>query len=208
MVGREGEAVLDDDRLGLGLAAFEVHGPGFGLDVADALEGGDEVEVPEGAAEFAVRDRREAVGELLLHEGGDFLVLDGGERLAGELAPGKGGAGLCEGGRTQEAADDVGAVRRKNMSHGENPCSLCWRAVRVRACVGMPPRGPEAPSKRLRLMKCSAQCGLSAVPGTVIPQDMRKYFDAGGRIRETPGSVLRMRSIRHASILPAPPRAG
>ena len=56
MVGGEGEAVLDDDRLGLGLTTFEVNGPGLGLDVADALEAGKEVEVPEGAAEFAVGD--------------------------------------------------------------------------------------------------------------------------------------------------------
>lgn len=44
MVGGEGEAVLDDDRLGLGLTTFEVNGPGLGLDVADALEAGKEVE--------------------------------------------------------------------------------------------------------------------------------------------------------------------
>lgn len=63
MVGGEGEAVLDDDRLGLGLTTFEVNGPGLGLDVADALEAGKEVEVPEGAAEFAVGDGGEAVVE-------------------------------------------------------------------------------------------------------------------------------------------------
>ena len=94
MVGGEGEAVLDDDRLGLGLTTFEVNGPGLGLDVADALEAGKEVEVPEGAAEFAVGDGGEAVVELLLHERGDLLVLDGGEGFA-ESSPLANAARAC-----------------------------------------------------------------------------------------------------------------
>lgn len=129
MVGGEGEAVFDDDRLGLGLTTFEVNGPGLGLDVADALEAGKEVEVPEGAAEFAVGDGGEAVVELLLHERGDLLVLDGGEGFAGELAPGERGAGLCDGGGTKEASDDVGTVRGKNVGHGAVPFLMCcWKA--------------------------------------------------------------------------------
>ena len=89
--------------------------------MADAQEAGQKVEVPERAAEFAVGDGGEAVVELLLHERADRVVLDARELFAGDLARFELAAGGVDFGGAQEAADDVGAVRGQDVSHGGTP---------------------------------------------------------------------------------------
>src|SRR2546426_4464167 len=82
----------------------------------DAVEAGEEVDVPEGAAELAVGHRLQAGGFLHPHRFADAVVLDLLE-LRGFFC-----AGLLQRSRAQETADMVGA---KGWAHGE---SLQWES--------------------------------------------------------------------------------
>src|SRR6266850_720260 len=83
----------------------------------DAVEAGEEVDVPEGAAELAIGDRLEAGGFLHRDRFADAVVLDLPE-LRGFFR-----AGLLQRGRAQQAADVVGA---KRWTHAE---SLQWEST-------------------------------------------------------------------------------
>ena len=114
-----GEAELADDAraLGAGLQALErdalFHGVALG-----AVEPPEEIEVPPGATELAVGDRLKPDLLLLLDNAFDLAVLDGLERGGVDLALGVLLARLLHGGRTQQAADVIGAERRLGSLHG------------------------------------------------------------------------------------------
>jgi hypothetical protein len=78
--------------------------------LADAVERVDEVHVPRRAAELAVGGGVQSDVLLHAHDVADRLVLDGAQRLVVDPAGGVILAGAQEVGRTQQAADVVGAV--------------------------------------------------------------------------------------------------
>ena len=83
----------------------------------DAVEAPEEIEMPPGAAELAVGDRLQADLLLLLDDALDLAVLDRLERGGVDLALGALRARLLQRGRTQQAADMVGAERRLGALH-------------------------------------------------------------------------------------------
>ncbi len=78
----------------------------------DAVEAPEEIEMPPGAAEFAVGDRLQADRFLLLDDALDLAVFDRLERGGVDLALGVLLARLLQRGRAQQAADMIGAERR------------------------------------------------------------------------------------------------
>ncbi len=88
----------------------------------DAVEAGEEVDVPEGAAELAVGHRLQAGGFLHPHRFADAAVLDFPE-LRGFIC-----AGLLQRSRAQKAADMVGA---KGWAHGSAYNSKVSAAMRL-----------------------------------------------------------------------------
>src|SRR2546426_1290809 len=88
----------------------------------DAVEAGEEVDVPEGAAELAVGHRLQAGGFLHPHRFADAAVLDFPE-LRGFIC-----AGLLQRSRAQKAADMVGA---KGWAHGRAYNSKVSAAMRL-----------------------------------------------------------------------------
>jgi len=78
----------------------------------DAIEAPEEIEMPPGAAEFAVGDRLQADPFLFLDDALDLAVFDRLERGGVDLALGAPLARLFQRGRTQQAADMIGAERR------------------------------------------------------------------------------------------------
>ena len=78
----------------------------------DAVEPPQEVEMPPGAAEFAVGDRLQAGRFLLLDDVLDGAVLDRFEFGGADLAFGAALARCFQRGRPQQAADMIGAERR------------------------------------------------------------------------------------------------
>jgi hypothetical protein len=119
-IGCPGIAELagDAEPLGLGLqAALE----GDALRRLESLDAGQplqEIEVPHGAAVFAVGHGFEP--DLLLPPDSfdDRLVLDLAQRRRVDLAAGAALARLLQLRRTQQAADMVGAERRRGPLHG------------------------------------------------------------------------------------------
>ena len=89
----------------------------FQLDVFHALETPSEIEVPITATELTVGDHMQAGGQLALDEGGDALLFYLAQRMGGDFAGGKTGAGFVQTGGAQETADDVGAVGGKLLAH-------------------------------------------------------------------------------------------
>ena len=84
----------------------------------DAVETPEEIEMPPGAAEFAVGDRLQADLFLLLDDALDLAVLDRLQRGSVDFAFGALLARLLQRGRTQQAADMIGAEGRLGaLSH-------------------------------------------------------------------------------------------
>src|SRR5262249_39416577 len=116
-----GKAELADDARALraGLHALErdalLHHVALG-----AVEAPEEVEVPPGATELAIGDGLEPHLLLLLDHAFDLAVLERLERRRVDLALGVLFARLLERGRTQQAADVVGAERRSCALHVSN----------------------------------------------------------------------------------------
>ena len=100
------------------LSAFVARGDAGKGDAAvhdvllDAVEAPEEIEMPPGAAEFAVGDRLQADVFLLLDDAFDLAILDRFQRSGIDLAFGAPLARLFQRGRTQQAADMIGAERR------------------------------------------------------------------------------------------------
>ncbi len=112
----EADLALDPDALHLGLHALELDAV-VELVELDAVEHAEEIEVPPGAAEFAVGGELEADLLLLLDDLLDLAVLDlfqlrGGDRALLALR-----ARLLDRRGAQQAADHVGAERRLGPLH-------------------------------------------------------------------------------------------
>ena len=125
-VGAELAHHAQHHRLGLRPLELDLALAEIGL---DAIELTEEIVVPEGAAELAVGDRREAGLFLPADDFLDLAVLDRFELLGAELAALALRACLLEGGRAQQASDMIGAKRRLGARH-------------ERADVTPPPRVP------------------------------------------------------------------
>ncbi len=97
-------------------------------DVAlDAVEAPEKIEMPPRAAEFAVGDRLQAGRFLLADDGLDLAIFDRLERCGIDLALGVTLARLFQRGRTQQAADMIGAERRfGSLTHCFTPVA-CQR---------------------------------------------------------------------------------
>ena len=98
-----------DRRVGAGAGEADRARP---LAELDAVEAGEEVEVPPVATELAVGDRSESDAELLLDDVADRVVLDRRQLACWELAVAPALTDLGEVARTQQAADMVGASRQ------------------------------------------------------------------------------------------------
>lgn len=121
MIFREVNLVGNHDGLGFGLVTFEMHRPSVGFDVPNTAESRQKVQMPVSATELAVGDGAQAVFKLLGNELFDFGVFNGREFFLADLAAGESDASLCNGLGSQEAADDVAAIRRIDVNHSGNP---------------------------------------------------------------------------------------
>src|SRR6185312_9945641 len=107
------------ERLGLGVDAVKFDRRR--ADLLDALETPEEIEVPPRAAEFAVGRELEPDLFLPLHDARDLSVLDRLQGRGVDLALGEFRARILERGRAQQAADMVGAERRRGaLGHGHS----------------------------------------------------------------------------------------
>ncbi len=131
-----GEADLagDAQRLVDADPALEVHA-GVELNRRHPVQVLQEVEVPVGPAELAVRHRLQADRLLLLDEGDDLAVFDLLERSIADFAACALVAGVLQRRRAQQAADHVGAKGRLGALHG-NGCSCEWPEARSNGAVG------------------------------------------------------------------------
>src|SRR5262249_15573131 len=116
-VAGEADPAGDLDPLRLGLDAEELDAllRGKGGDAIEALE---EVEVPPRAAELAIGGALQADLLLLADDGLDLAVIDRLELIGGNLARRALRARLLQRGRAQQAADMIGAERRRGAWHG------------------------------------------------------------------------------------------
>ena len=92
----------------LGLAALELDAV-FGFIGFDAVETGEEVQVPEGAAEFAVGDALKTDGLFFGDQFPDGAIFDHGQFGGGDFARLALGTGILKILGTQETADVVGS---------------------------------------------------------------------------------------------------
>ena len=123
-----GEADLADDARALGAGLQALERDALLHDVAlDAVETPEEIEVPPGAAELAVGDRLEPDLLLLLDDALDLAVLDRLE-LGGVISPlARCSRASFSAGRTQQAADVIGAERRLGSLHVVTLRYCAWR---------------------------------------------------------------------------------
>jgi hypothetical protein len=117
MMAGEADLAGDPQSLRNADAALEVHA-GIGLDGGDAIEMFQEVEMPEGAAELAIRHRLQADLLLALDQGPDLAILDLLQGLIRDFAIMMLVARLLQGGGPEQAADHIGAERRFGALHG------------------------------------------------------------------------------------------
>src|SRR5262249_4613912 len=92
----------------------------------DAVERGEEIGLPRGAAILAVGDRLEARRLLLADQRDDLAVFDGLQRGRVDLAALAFLTRLMQRRRARQAADVVGAKGRRGALHGENSQSTSW----------------------------------------------------------------------------------
>ena len=135
-----GEAELAFDARGArpGLHALKLDAVIELLDL-DAVEHAVEVEMPPGAAEFAVGRDLEPDLLLLLDDGLDLAILDGGELRRADLALLALGARFLQRRGAQDRADHVGAERRLASRH---------RAVPPQNSLAGTKRGPRVSSTK------------------------------------------------------------
>jgi GNAT superfamily N-acetyltransferase len=85
----------------------------------DAVETPEEVEMPPRAAEFAIGNRLQTDLFLLAYDAFDLAVLDRFQRRGIDRALGELGARVPQRRRAQQAADMIGAERRRGaLGHG------------------------------------------------------------------------------------------
>ena len=87
------------------------------LDDLDTIEHPEEVEVPPCPAELAVGGKPQTVLRFLAYERGDLGVFHLAQGGVVDLSRRTRGAGLGEGCRSEETADDVGAVGKLCIGH-------------------------------------------------------------------------------------------
>ena len=116
-----GEIELADHADGVmpGLDAGELDA-GLGVEQFAAGELGEKIEMPPGAAEFAVGRELQADRGLLVHDLFDLEVLGLAQILRRDLALLQLGARFLDARRPQQAADLVGAERGFGSLHGLN----------------------------------------------------------------------------------------
>jgi len=121
MIGGEAELVADHRHVLLGMDAVKLDAAAFALDDIEAVEHAHEVEMPPGAAEFAIGDRLEAGIFLHPDDIDNGLILDGSELFGADgLVFEVGLAGLLDAVGAQERADDIGVVGRLCNGHGSS----------------------------------------------------------------------------------------
>ena len=116
----EADLAGDFQRLRLRLDTLELDAV-LGLHDLHALQFAEEVEMPPGAAELAVGHRLQADRLLLRHHVADRPVLDLAELGRTDLPFGTRDPRLLQGGRTQQAADLIGAIGRSARHAGSVP---------------------------------------------------------------------------------------
>src|SRR5215467_2625862 len=116
MIGGEVELADDADCVMARLDAGELD-PGFGVKQLAALKLGEEIEMPPGAAEFAVGRELQADRGLLVNDLLDLHVLDLAQLVGGYLALLELSARFLDLRRTKEAADLVGTEWRLGSLH-------------------------------------------------------------------------------------------
>jgi hypothetical protein len=84
----------------------------------DAIQSPQEIEMPPRPAKFAIGDRRQTGGFLLFDDIFDLAVLDRFELIGADFTFSSALARLLERGRPQQAADMIGAKRRRlSLAH-------------------------------------------------------------------------------------------
>lgn len=121
MILGETDAVFDHHRFGLGLEAFKMHRPVLGLHMMQTGKTGEKVQMPEGAAEFAVGHSLEAVLHFLFNEILDETVFERGERSTIELPGLKSVTRVEQFLGAQKAADDISTIRGIDLGHFSSP---------------------------------------------------------------------------------------
>ena len=118
-----GEAHLAGDAqpFGLGLDAALEGDAVIGAERFHAVQMFQKIEVPHGAAEFAIGGAAQADLRLPGDDVFDRGVLGGAQIVGGDLAALAAGARLLESGGAQQAADVVGAKRRSGSGHSRSP---------------------------------------------------------------------------------------
>ena len=94
------------------------------LDVLDAMESPHKVEVPVGAAEFAVGEERQACSLFFFNQLRDAFVLDGFERSIVDSADSVLGASVLKACGSKKAADDI-IVAGGGLGHGGSSHRMC-----------------------------------------------------------------------------------
>ena len=121
MILGETDAVFDHHRFSLGLEAFKMHRPVLGLHVMQTGKTREKVQMPEGAAEFAVGHGLEAILHFLFNEILDEAVFERGERSTIELAGLKSVTRVEQFLGAQKAADDISTIRGIDLGHFSSP---------------------------------------------------------------------------------------
>src|SRR5215470_16549220 len=98
----------------------------LGVKQLAARETAQKIEMPPGAAKLSVGRKLQANGSLLVHDFLDLHILDLAQIVGRDLALLMFGASLLDAGRTQQAADLVGAERRSCSLHGITPTVALW----------------------------------------------------------------------------------
>ena len=115
-VAGESEPAVDLQRVSLGLHAGKLDAV-IGEVEADTVETAEEVEVPPGAAELAVGRHLEPDLLLFFDDPLDLAIFDRAQGIGGDLVALATRAGVLHRRRTQQAADVVGAERRRGSLH-------------------------------------------------------------------------------------------
>ena len=136
MILGETNAVFDHHRFSLGLEAFKMHRPVLGLDMMQTGKTGEKVQMPEGAAEFAVGHSLEAVLHFLFNEILDEAVFERGERGTIELPGLKSVTRVEQFLGAQKAADNISTIRGIDLGHFSSP-ALGWRTQQSTLLRGM-----------------------------------------------------------------------
>jgi hypothetical protein len=111
-----------------GLDAFELHAL-WQIHQLGAVESGEKIQMPPGAAEFAIGNGLQACLFLFLDNLLDLAIFDLLQIAGGDLGPLSPPARFPDCRGTQQAADMIGAKRRIGAVHERSPVGACCTAV-------------------------------------------------------------------------------